>query len=82
MKIAVKKEIKVQYCVGDLKNQDSQLEEESWWDEKLCTPFCLVKLCELNPSKHENHTPYMNGYGRGLQNISISEALIRAPNLT
>ena len=29
MKIAVKKEIKVQYCVGDLKNQDSQLEEES-----------------------------------------------------
>ena len=29
MKIAVKKKIKMQHCVSDLKNQDSRLEEES-----------------------------------------------------
>ena len=30
-----RKEMKMQHYVGDLKNRDSQLEKESWWDKKL-----------------------------------------------
>ena len=39
----------MQHCIGDLESQDSQLEEESWWDKKLLTLPYLVKLCELRP---------------------------------